>query len=382
MESILDRMQMARGIVAKTFGVRVLPFFAGWVWLNFRIANAIGLALDGIFFRKLGTVQIKAPIVLVGNPRTGTTFLQRFLADQGYGAGMEVFRMLHPSLLVQTVIKPFLPILEMVSPAKYHSTKAHDTNLTSVETDDVGVLFRYFDGFFLYGFFLAFHETDLEDQFKPEVRDTSERDFAWLETLWKRSLVAHGSDTVIAKLFSLGTRLPQFLKKFPDAKILYMARDPVATIPSGMSLVTGVLENAFGFWKLPEDVRARWMKRLYTGLVELQRRFAEDYVSGRIPNGSVYVVRYDRMMSEFEVVMDEMHAFLGVKGTDPQLKAIADQADKQRSYKSEHAYDLAKFGLDEATIRRDCASYYDTFLPPLAKAPPAEASPVAREVKA
>lgn len=367
MDTIFSRMRLAYGVMARILGARILPFFAGWVWTNFRVANAIGMAIDPIVFPRLRRTEVKKPIVLVGNPRTGTTFLQRFLCDEGYGAGMEVFRMLHPSLLVQTCLKPFLPVLEMVSPAKYHSTKAHDTNLSSVETDDVGVLFRYFDGFFLYGFFLAFHEQDFQDQFKPEVRDTTGRDYDWLETLWRRSLVAHRHETVVAKLFSLGTRLPSFLAKFPDARILYMARDPLNTIPSGMSLVTGVLDNAFGFWKLPPETRTRWFKRLYAGLVELQKRFVDDWNAGKIPHDRVYVVRYDRMMSEFEVVMDEMHGFLGHTPTDAQKKAIATQAEKQRAYKSEHAYNLAKFDLDEETIRRDCASYYETFLPPLAK---------------
>lgn len=371
MDSILGRMSHARRIVARVFGVRVLPFLAAWLWANIRLITAVGMALDNVFYPRLRTTEIKRPIVLVGNPRTGTTFLQRFLCDEGYGAGSEVYRMLYPSLLVQAVLRPFLPFLEAVSPARYHKTKAHDTSLVSVETDDVAVLFRYFDGFFLYGFFLAFDEVDHTDQFKPEVRDTTGRDYAWLEQVWRRSLVGHGHDTVIAKVFSLGTRLPTFLERFPDARILYMARDPLATIPSGMSLVTGVLDNAFGFWKLPDDVKKRWFERLYTGLVELQDRFTQDWNSGAIPHDRVFVVSYDRMMADFEGLMADMHAFLGVEPTPEQAAHIAEQARKQRDYKSEHKYDLAKFGLDEARIRRDCASFYRTFLPHLAEAPAA-----------
>ncbi len=362
METTLDRMSLTYGIARRVLGARVVPLVAGFFWANLRMVGAVGMALDTVLFPKLRSQRVEAPIVLVGNPRTGTTFLQRFLCDEGYGAGLEVYRMLYPSILIQKILKPFLPVLEAVSPAKWHRTKAHDTSLVSVETDDVGVLFRYLDGFFLYGFVLAFDEEDHQRWFEPEVRDTTTRDFAWLRELWRRSLVAHGSDRVVAKLFSLGTRLPAFLKAFPDAKILYMARDPLNTIPSGMSLVSGVLENAFGFSKLPEATRKRWLERLYTGLVELQRRFHSDYVSGRFPADQVYVVRYDRMMVDFEGLMDQIHAFLGVKPTASQQKAIALQGEKQRKYKSEHAYDLAKFGLDEARIRRDCAFYYDTFL--------------------
>jgi hypothetical protein len=375
MDTIWSRMMAARRVMARTFGVRVLPVLAGWMWFNIRTTVTVGRWFDPLLFPRLRRTEVKAPIVLVGQPRSGTTFLQRFLCDQKYGAGLEVWRMLYGSLTIQFFLKPFLPILEIVAPTRWHKTKAHDTDLTSVETDDAGVLLRNFDGFFLYGFFLAFDEEDHEKQFTPEVRDTSARDFDWLESLWKRSLVAHDSDVVIAKVFSLSTRLPQFLQRFPDARILYMARDPLATIPSGMSLVSGVLENAFGFWSLPAETKTRWFQRLYTGLVQLHLRFLEDWNAGRIPKDRVFVVRYDRMMSDFDGLMNDMHAFLGVKPTQEQLNAIADQAAKQRSYKSEHAYNLAKFELDEAAIRRDCAPFYEAFLQPTAAA----AEPAAAE---
>src|SRR5205814_8134925 len=131
----------------------------------------LAMALDNLLFPRLGKARANRPIVLVGNPRTGTTFLQRFLADEGFGAGMELFLMLYPSLTLQKLLKPILPLLEKVSPARFHSTEAHQTSLSSVETDDVAVLFRHLDGFFLYGFFLSFEDDDMLPYFDPRVRD-------------------------------------------------------------------------------------------------------------------------------------------------------------------------------------------------------------------
>ena len=365
MDSLLGRMLAAYGVARRTFGSYLLPPFAAWVFANIRIGVAMGMALDNVLFPSLRKTQVTRPIVLVGNPRTGTTFLQRYLADNGYGAGMQIWRMLYPSLTLQLFIKPILPLLEIVSPAKYHSTPAHKTSLTSVETDDVGVLFRYFDGFFLYGFFMAFAEEEMKDQFDPNARGTNDRDFEWLDQLWRRSMVAQGHERPIAKLFSLGPRTPEFLETYPEACILYMARDPVSIMPSAMSLVSGVLDNAFSFEKLDQEVKNRWYERMYGGLVELLQRFTEDWNNGRIDRDRVYVCRYDRMMSEFEVVMGEMHTFLGVEPTEAQLKTAQERGEKQRAYKSGHKYDLEKYNLTEEQIRKDCAFFYDTFLPPL-----------------
>ena len=167
MNTMLGRMGAVYRVLRKTFGVKVIPLFLAVLFGVVRTVVAIGMALDNLFFPKLAKTRANRPIVLVGNPRTGTTFLQRFLSDEGFGAGMELFLMLYPSLLLQKFLRPLLPLLEKISPAKYHSTEAHQTSLSSVETDDVAVLFRHLDGFFLYGFFLSCDEEDRLSWVRP-----------------------------------------------------------------------------------------------------------------------------------------------------------------------------------------------------------------------
>ncbi len=365
MNSLLSRMGRVYRVLRRAHGVYVIPLVLAVLFVNVRLLVWVAMGLDYVFFPRLSRTRVVRPLVLVGNPRTGTTFLQRFLSAEGFGSGMQLFLMLYPSLLLQKVLRPFLPLLEKLSPARWHSTEAHQTSLASVETDDVAVLFRYLDGFFLYGFFLSFDEEDLLSTVDPKVRDTSARDFAWLEALWRRSLVLYGAERNVAKLFSVAPRMPEFMRRFPDAQILYMARDPLAVIPSSMSLVVGVLDRAFGFWSKPEAIRQRWLDRMYGGLIMLLRRFHDDWTSGAIDRSRVFVVRYDRMMADFETMMEDLCRFVGREIT-PELRAsIQKNAEKQRKYESEHRYDLGKFGLSEAKIREDCAFFYDTFLPPL-----------------
>jgi omega-hydroxy-beta-dihydromenaquinone-9 sulfotransferase len=365
MNSIFSRYLKIVSVVRKAHGVYVVPWILGWAFLNIRLIVWVGMALDNVFFPKLRQTKVERPIILVGNPRTGTTFLQRFLSDNGFGSGMQLFMSLYPSLTLQKVLSPFLPILEKLSPTHFHNADVHDTSLTQVETDDVTGTLRFLDGFFLYGFFVSWDEVDQRDQFDPKIRNTNDRDFAWLEKVWARSMVNYGVDRNVAKLFSVGPRLPEFLEYFPKAQILYTVRDPVDVIPSTMSLVTGVLDRAFGFWAKPEAERQQWIDRLYAGLLMLLERFHEDWVNGRIDRDRVYVVRYDRMMKDFDGMMGEMCEFLGHEMSDELRATVAAKADKQRAYKSKHKYDLAKFGLSEEKIRKDCAFVYETFLPPM-----------------
>jgi hypothetical protein len=144
-----------------------------------------------------------------------------------------------------------------------------------------------------------------------------------------------------------------------------MARDPLSVIPSSMSLVVGVVDQAFGFWSKPEAVRQQWLDRLYRAWILLLQRFHDDWTSGAIDQQRVFIVRYDQMMSNFDDTMERMCRFLEHDMT-PELRAqVKSIADTQRAYKSEHQYDLAKYGLTEEQIRKDCKFFYDTFLPPL-----------------
>jgi len=144
-----------------------------------------------------------------------------------------------------------------------------------------------------------------------------------------------------------------------------MARDPLSIIPSSMSLLIGVLDRAFGFWSQPEAIRRRWLDRMYKAWILLLQKFHEDWTTGAIDKKRVFIVRYDRMMADFEGMMDEMCTFLGHEMTPKLRETIHKRGEKQRKYESEHKYDLAKYGLTEEQVRRDCAFFYDTFLPPM-----------------
>ena len=357
----LKRIARVYLILGKTFNAWFSPLISGVMVLVLRMIVGIGRIFDHVIFWGIRK-PLKDPIIIVGNPRSGTTFLHRFLIKENIGTGSQLWQMLYPSVILQKCIKPFLPILEKISPARHHSTAAHKTSLTSVETDDVSLLFRYLDGFFLYGFFLTFDDEDLFHWIDPNITDRSSRDFSWFESMWKRNILTNKGERYIGKLFSLSSNLPAFQKRFPDAKVLYMVRGPLNVIPSGLSLVTGVLDKKFNFWSLDEKIRMRFIDRLYNALIELLNRFHHDWTNNNINKENVLVVRFDIMMNDFETLMDQIINFIDIEKKDSLAKVIQDTAESQKNYKSKHKYDLEKFGLTEDRIKMDCKAIYQTFL--------------------
>ena len=360
--SLYKRLLTVYGIIGKTFGSWFSPIITGLLLLILRTIVLIGSIIDYICFSKIRKGKISNPILIVGNPRSGTTFLHHYLTSHKLGTGSQLWQMLYPSVVLQKIIRPFLPFLEKVSPTRHHSTDAHKTSLQSVETDDASILFRYLDGFFLYGFLLSWNKDNLFDWVDPKKRDTSNRDFNWLESMWLRVLVSNNQDQIIGKLFSISANMPKFLNRFPDAKILYMVRDPLSVIPSGLSLVTGVLDKKFGFWSLEKEKRDRFIRRLYGALIELLKRFHDDWTKGEIDKNKVMIVHFDRMMNDFDGLMQDIINFIEIEPSADLKNDIKMTAEKQRNFKSKHKYDLSKFGLTEQQIKDDCKVIYETFL--------------------
>lgn len=349
------------GVILRTFGFMVRPLFTFWVILGYRFWAEVGLLLDSVFFPAWKTKPLDRPVFIVGNPRSGTTFLHRFLVGEGLGAGYQLWGLVFPSLTWRTLLRPIVPRLEAFSPAKFHKNAAHQTSLMSVETDDVLPFFRYLDGLFMYGYFWAWDEADAAPEMLRDMEVHAQRDFSWLRDALKRNLVWHNQDRAIAKQFTMSVRPEAVFTAFPDAVILYMLRDPVDVIPSGMSLVTGVLKQRYDWSKVKPEVKARYVDRLYKGMVALYKGFAEAHAAGKLPAKQVVIVRYDRMMADFEGTMKEICDATGFV-PDAKLQAkIRETAEKQRKHKSEHKYALEEYGLSAEQIRKDCAFVYETY---------------------
>ena len=358
---MLSRLLLVRRIVAARFGVRLRPLLTFVAIVAHRAVLTVGWALDPLVFPGLARAQVRPPLVIVGNPRSGTTFLHRWLVRHGFGAGFQLWQLLWPTLLPRAVVRPLLGLLERVSPARFHGTAAHPTSLTSVETDDALLFFRFLDGLFGWGYFLAWDDADHDDELGSTLRAHTARDLAFLAEAQRRNAWWSGKDRAVAKLFSVALRPEQALAAWPDARFVYLVRDPVEVIPSGMSLLMGVLGRAYPLERATPEARARYVERLYRASLALYRGMADAQRAGRLPPERVLVVRYDRLMADFEGELARIAAFAGHPLDDALRDAARATAASQRAWESGHRYRAEDFGLDPARIVEDAGFVYETW---------------------
>ena len=355
-------------VIGKTFGVWFRPLGAFGLLQLRQAISAITLGLDHVFYPSHRKQPIDRPIFIIGNPRSGTTFLHRLLLGAGDMAALELWEMLFPAITARKLLGGIVPRLDKLSPARYHPSDVHDTSLRGIETDDVAWFFRTMDGPFAWAYFLAWQDTwgsglsrreFAIDGVTPREED---RFFKYYESCWRRNLTLKGANRVLAKTSMLTMRLDAVLRRYPDCKLVYVVRDPVEVIPSGMSLLASVLENGYDVWnRTKEEDQRRWLENLYQASCDMLRYFYEAQSSGKIPERNLCVVRYEDLINDLEPTMQRVLDFIEIKPTEAFVEEVREQAARQRNYTSRHEHSPQQFGIAPERIRQDLGFVYDAF---------------------
>jgi hypothetical protein len=66
-------------------------------------------------------------------------------------------------------------------------------------------------------------------------------------------------------------------------------------------------------------------------------------------------------MKNFEETIREIVEFLEITPDPSFFETVQEQAEKQRDYRSSHAYSLQKWGLTEDRIRKDLGYVYEEY---------------------
>lgn len=356
------------GIIRRKFHRPVSPLGTFGLLQARKVISSLGLALDNLIFPGFRRCEIRKPIFILGNPRSGTTFLHRLLERSETLCAFQLWEMIFPAITSRKVFSPFIDRLSPLSPARHHASEAHETTLRDLETDDLLEFLNFFDGGFLWSYFLAWEDEWGSGQCRsfldPETlqRAGSDRLFTYLDRCWRRNMYYKDRDRVVVKSSMLTLRIEDLISRYPDCRILYCVRDPLETIPSGMSLLSGVLQRAYNAFNTADrDSRALYRENLYRASCHLYEAFHTARQKGLIPSDRLLIVPFPRLMKDLEGLFGELLDFVDVEHSEEYRKAISEQAEKQKSYTSGHTYSLEQFGLEEERIRRDLAFVYGEY---------------------
>ncbi|RLC29938.1 MAG: sulfotransferase, partial [Deltaproteobacteria bacterium] len=215
------------------------------------------LFLDNVFFYRFRRIKIENPIFIVGHPRSATTFFHEILRQTDDFLVYQKWDLIHPALTERWIL-PHSSIFRIfhsffiselrLTPHRIKTllkSKTSSKGLAQKQNRKFETIAKEEELLFLHTLdtqFLAM-ETPLgfDENGYPEIcfndeQPHQEKSVLFFKNCLKRQIYITGKKQIIAKMnFSL-FRVKTLLKIFPDAKFIYIARSPLETIPSHLSL--------------------------------------------------------------------------------------------------------------------------------------------------
>lgn len=318
----------------------------------------IGLLFDEIFFRGYRSVKVKAPLFIVGVPRSGTTFLHRLLArDTERFTTFSLWELiLAPSvcerklwlglgMIDQMLGSPFKRLLRWMERHIFSGLdNIHQVSLSDEEED-------YFLLLPIYACFLLILPFPFQDElgdlafFDDRICESDkDRIMSFYKSCLKRHLYVKGTDRVfLSKNVAFTPMINELKKTFPDSRIIATVRNPINAVASHVSsMMTGaaVFDN---------DTRGNEFR---DQMIEVQR-YAYTHILETLPyfsQNSSMIVCMEDLQNNLASTIKDLYDRLGFQMTATFEAYIQAQDDRQKNYKSSHRYDLAKYGLSEEAL--------------------------------
>jgi hypothetical protein len=314
--------------------------------------------------------DVEGPIFITGNPRSGTTFLHRLLAeDSERFSTMRMWQILFaPSIAQRRIVMaaaalerrfgaPCRRLLQRVE--QRWDASMHRISLSAPEEDDYLLLHSW-----------SALTTGLSAGLLGEARPYTYFDYALphserrrIMKFYRRCIQRHlhaealergGARRYLAKNPALCPKLESVLEEFPDARIIYLVRNPLEVVPSYLDMLqfswgaVGVAADRAALRDYVLDMAAHWYR------YPLERLAA-------LPVDRYLIIKYDDLTRDAEHTVRKIYAHFGLSLEPRFAEVLRSEAAKARRYRSRHEYALEKLGLSRQRLVAELADVFERF---------------------
>lgn len=337
------------------------------VWPPLALFTGLTLALDHLLFPGFTKTEIKTPLFIVGNLRTGSTYLHKTLGQDT--DGISTFRTI--DLFMPSITAKKLAglvgkldgalggfgkklVVSVDGGALQGFRKIHDVRLFDPEEDDFVLLALLRSG-------AMWEIAPGVERYKrmfymDELMDRAEQDRTWAfyKRMVQRQVYHQGADRLFVSKNPLQThKLEGLLRTFPDARVINLVRIPLKTVPSVSSMWHFVWHEsgARPHAEIDPDTVIAQCKSFYAApgptLEKLGKR-------GK-------VIRYEDLLLEPRDIIRGTFEAMGLP-ISPGLAEVLDRAQaKVGTYTSKHKYKGAAHGLTEERLTEAFAEVFERF---------------------
>ncbi|MCC6299488.1 MAG: sulfotransferase [Anaerolineales bacterium] len=323
--------------------------------------------LDDIFFPAHKTQPIEKPLFIIGNLRSGSTFLHRLLSrDAETFTSLTTWDIYLTPSVVQKKFTKFISRLDNKLGGHLHRLlyafdrrtlgqfKIHPISFFQPEEDE-NILMHAWDSFwvtFLFPFMDEFPNYQHFDEALPP--ESKRKIMAFYKSMLQRHLYANGKKYYVAKAPAFSAKIESLVEFFPDARIIYLARNPLDMLPSTVSWInysravfTGPHEKYIYLDEIL-DLTQHWY------------RHPLQYLDTH-PSPRHLILTYDDLIQRPEQIIRGFYEQFGYPDK-PGLEKIVDEAVKETlAFRSNHAYSYEEMGFTREGIVETFADIFERF---------------------
>ena len=312
--------------------------------------------LDDIFFPGHKTQPIDKPLFIIGNLRSGSTFLHRLLSrDVENFTSLTIWDIyLTPSVTQKKITQLFSGLdnklgghlhrlLYAFDRRTLGKFKIHPISFFQPEEDE-NILFHIWDSYWVSFLFPFMDELPNYQHFDEALSPQHKRRImAFYRSMIQRHMYATGKKHYVAKAPAFSAKIETLIEFFPEARIIYLARNPLDMLPSTISWIN----YARRVFTQPKE------KYLYLDEIldftQHWYRYPLEYLDSH-PSPRHLILKYDDLILRPEQTLRAFYEQFGYPDK-PGLVEIVDQAVKETlSFHSDHVYSYEEMGFTRQQI--------------------------------
>lgn len=347
-------------LTIKRLGVLLLAIL---IYLPAELLIWIGFGLDEIFFAGYKKVSLPRPVFIIGNPRSGTTFLQRVLAwDRSNFHCMRTWEIfLAPSVSLRRAARflvrigraigvPISRRIREIERLWKESDRIHRLKLRSPEEDEY-LFIHNFSTMKIWSF------AAIEDQADPYIyfdQQMPAKDKRRMMDFYQGCIQRHyhyhqgHKKLYLSKNPNFSPAVETLLDRFPDARFIYLVRDPLEAVPSHISLKDWewhLLGSPLQKYAC-RDFIIRSSKHWYAYPLEKLRA---------LPENQAVIVRFQDLVADARSVVERIYRQFGLPLSGEFLEHLRVVSARARNHESDHKYSLAEMGITRQALAKEFA---------------------------
>ena len=324
---------------------------ANWKVMLLRIlGNRLRMQRDFAAHPEIADERIEAPVICIGMPRTGSTKIQKLLANSGDFNWLPLWQAYNPSSRTGVPGESPAPRIEdteafVDTMNRYSPELRSGHDFATHEPEEESCILEHslrtpcFLGWGLITGYLKWLSTQsMTTQFE-HLRDT-------LKYLQWQGLASRCRRWLLKSPLYYGME-PSLLEVFPDARLIMSHRHPKLSVPSSIKL----LEKFF----MPYSDARPDADRAVLGSASSIKRHFRHRERMRL---DILDIPYSELVRSPESVIEKVYAFAGVPLSDgSRARMMAWNDGNPKDKHGRHGYSLAEYGYTEQRIQEVFAEY-------------------------